>query len=232
MWLEQKQRLYRNIGQILDTALPPCKGTEYRSPLPLQCIKSTKLHHMVIDPAKDAFPKPTSRPHMLSRSVCRPRKLCRAIHDRKLQSKKGMLVEQPCRVGEGEWEGQRPCAGGFACAWWSLKQHSSRFVVCKMAASAFGNGLVHLRVQQGQQHSVLNLLLLISVPWKQQGWRINWELSVTSCRCSSLILFVTKRIKLTGTSESCTTVCVSIGAGSAAGSGHGKRGRGGAALAY
>jgi len=117
---------------------------------------------------------------MFSEPLCRTRESFGATHDRKSQSKKGMLLEKLCSVGEGH----RPCAGGFACAWRTLKQHSSGFVVCKMAASAFGNGLIHLWVQQGQQHGVLYLLLLISIPWKQQGWQIKQKLVVTSCRCS------------------------------------------------
>ena len=72
--------------------MPPCKGTEYRSPLPLQCIKSTKLHHFVIAPSRACLPKTHKQAqHAQQVSVQTTQKLW-AIHDRKLQSKKGALV--------------------------------------------------------------------------------------------------------------------------------------------
>ncbi len=58
-----------------------------------------------------------------------------------------------------------PGAGGLPAAGRALKEHCARprAVRCKLAG-ALGNPLIHLRVQQRQQHRVLYLPLLLVVP--------------------------------------------------------------------
>ena len=71
-------------------------------------------------------------------------------------------------VGGGggcRWGG--PGAGGLASAWRPFKQNRPGLIVTVVAPCRLCYGLIHLRVLQSQQHSVLNLLLLISIPCTQ-----------------------------------------------------------------
>ena len=62
----------------------------------------------------------------------------------------------------------KPCACGLASAWGPLKQNRSGLVVAGMPPCALGYVLIHFRVQQCQQHGVLNLLLLVSIACMSQ----------------------------------------------------------------